>query len=193
MTDIEYAVRLVRTLYPKKCSYDIINMVGCNGGIRHIDALGVTINNGLFRCVIISNKRNIVIKTGRNDTGHKQCLREIYYYKQAENWGLEHHFAKCLYKFCHFGHWFYVYEKVPNIGYIPYINDPDDFHSEIIGSEEGILQGFNSQEEVDELEFFLRRYKIGDIHDQNCGFQNDSVVIVDYAGFKKDDIGCSSY
>lgn len=134
--------------------------------------------NGLYRISFISDKRNIVVKVGRNPEGNAQCFEEEKLYKEAKEHRLGYYFSAYLGNF-KLGHvQFHVYEKIPNVGSVYRL---PQFKKNFILSDEALeFVSCGAQERLGE--FIYNKLECPDLHRGNFGYKNGHIVIIDYAG-----------
>ena len=136
------------------------------------------IANGMYRISFISNKRNIVVKVGRNPEGNAQCFDEEKLYKEAKEHRLGCYFSAYLGNFKLGRVQFHVYEKIPNVGSVYRLPQFEKVHTFYDWALE-----FVSCRAHERLENFIsNKIEYPDLHRGNFGYKNGHIVIVDYAG-----------
>lgn len=133
---------------------------------------------GCYRACFIYPNSKVVFKVPTKACGTLCCEEEFRIYEKAERCGLACFFAKPLKKIkvCH-GVYAYAYEYVEG-------TQPTRYLPNYI--EERLARGRNrgKKEVYEELKFFLERYNIRDLHDENWVLTNYRLPkIMDYGWY----------
>ena len=150
---------------------------------------GISIYNGISKCVLIGEDSNYVCKFPRN--AMNDCQREVEIYNQSITEGVDKYFAPCAeIGTCH-NMPLYLMERmeVPdseevlsysNSYYYNSYSDSDDYEE---GSAWKYLCEVWGSDCLD-LSVFMIKYGINDIHDENIGYDHNGILkIIDYSGF----------
>lgn len=151
---------------------------------------------GVSRCTIIDSRIDWVVKFDINSDMEEYCEREIELYRLAKENNLENIFAEGQY----IGEYWdetnficlrlYAFKKA-NTNWNKYVQISEEENIKIAASPLSersktiaalLLRDWGSTV-FKKLEQFCKLHRINDLHNDNVGFINGKIVLIDYAGF----------
>ena len=156
---------------------------------------------GATKLVVIDDDNDWVLKIPFCDNACDYCALEAENYKKAIEAGVEEVFAACYFLMEYEGVPCYIMEKVScdeetvesdfyEIGSNKHSSEmnEDEIYS-YLGSMDGeeiidqLLEFYYDEGFLQEINIFLSRNKINDLHTGNVGYRGTNLVFVDYSGF----------
>ena len=191
------AMRLIFNKYPDIIRFqcripyadcDVKYLVYAEQAHELFKTTGISIYNGVSKCVLIGEGSNYVCKFPRN--AMNDCQREVEIYNQSIAEGVDKYFAPCAeIESCH-NMPLYLMERMETPNAEEVYSHSDSYYNSYYSSDEcdeGSAWKYLCEvwgSDCLDLRVFMIKYGINDIHDENIGFDNKGILkIIDYSGF----------
>lgn len=167
----------------------------------------ITFNYGCTKFVINPNDSDYVLKFPLYKV-RDLCAREVEIYNEVVDTEAEQMFAPCYFLFNKYDTDFYIMEKAECDNDYSNISLEEDLVSHFISdgcdeesaydkvgemcSEEQVQDLLGYYYDYDTLELFgeiSEKFDINDLHGGNVGYLDGRIVLIDYSGYRKGDIG----